>query len=73
MISGEIEESHDPPATGMENDRFERIESYVKDFKPWNMGTIELLKGPAELTLEATDIPGTEAMEFRLMMFERVE
>jgi len=39
-----ITESHDPPLTGMENDRDPRIESYVKDFKPKILVKIEKKK-----------------------------
>ena len=71
-LTGKITEAHDPPLTGMENDRVERIESYVKDFKPLKMGTIHLDKGKGKLTLKATDIPGSQVMDFRLMMFRKL-
>ena len=70
--TGKITEAHDPPLTGMENDRKERIESYVKDFKPLNIGTIHLDKGKGKLSLKALEIPGSQVMDFRLMMFERI-
>ncbi len=69
----EITEAHDPPLMGMENDRVERPESYVKDFKPLNIGLMHLPQGKGTLTLKATDIPGKEAIDFRLMMLKRVE
>ena len=72
-IHKQITEAHDPPATGMEHDRVERGESYVKDFKPLSMGTVKLTKGKGMLELKATEIPGSQAMEFRLMMLRRVE
>ena len=71
-LLGRITEAHDPPLRGGGNDRVQRTESYVKDFKPLKLGTIELRKGRGELTLRATEIPGTQAMDFRLMMFTRV-
>ena len=58
---------------GAEHDRFPRVESYVKDFKPMELGVLELEKGAGELKLRATKIPGDEAMELRLLMFRRVE
>lgn len=70
-LSTTIQQAHDPPLYGMEHDRFERGESYVKDFKPINMGVISLEKGKGRLTLAATDIPGKEVMDFRLLMFNR--
>jgi len=71
-LEGKINEGHDPPLVGMEDDRVPRIESYVKDFKPMKLGTIGLEKGKGELTLRATEIPGAEVMDFRLMMLKRV-
>jgi len=41
-ITGKIDKPHDPPLRGMENDRVERMESYVKDFKPMELGVIKL-------------------------------
>lgn len=67
-----ITEPHDPPLEGMEYDRVERQESYVKDFKPLPAGTIHLEKGNGTLTLKATQIPGKAAIDFRLMMLKRI-
>lgn len=68
-LTGKITEAHDPPLTGMENDRDKRIESYIKDFKPLNIGAIHLDKGKGTLSLKASDIPGSQVMDFRLMVF----
>jgi hypothetical protein len=38
-----------------------------------DLGTIHLEEGKGTLTLKALDIPGQEAMDFRLLMFKRVE
>ncbi len=73
ILEGKITEPHDPALIGMEHDLVERQESYVKDFKPLKMGTIKLKKGKGTLTLQATDIPGSQVMEFRLMMFKRIK
>ncbi len=72
-LTGKINEAHNPLLTGMENDRFPRGESYVKDFKPLNIGEIHLVKGKGVLTLQATDIPGAEVMDFRLIMLKRLK
>jgi len=72
-LRGQVAEPHDPPLRGGENDRVSRGESYVKDFKPMKLGTIRLEKGRAELTLRAMKIPGSQVMDFRLLMFTRVE
>jgi len=72
-LQGKITAAHDPPLRGHENDRVKRMESYVKDFRPMNLGRITLKKGKGDLTLRALDIPGSQVMDFRLMMFTRVE
>jgi len=68
-----VAKAHDPPARGNENDRSPRTESLVKDFKSMKIGTIELTKGRKPLTLRALKIPGSQAMEVRLLFFTRVE
>jgi arylsulfatase A-like enzyme len=68
-----IAEAHDPPEVAKEEDHAPRTESYVKDFKPLVAGTLELAAGDGELRLEALEIPGGEAMEFRLLTLERVD
>lgn len=73
VLEGRVSEAHDPPLTGMEHDREERIESYVKDFRPLSVGSIDLARGRGTLSLKATDIPGSRVMDFRLMMLRRIE
>ncbi len=70
-VAGRITEAHDPPLIGMEHDRVERIESYVKDFRPMVLGTFELTAGSGTLTLQALEIPGEQAMDFRLLTLRR--
>ena len=72
-VSKQIEIANDPPAIGAEEDRSIRSESLVKDFKPVEMGVIELAKGEGKLELRATKIPGDESIEFRLLLLTRVE
>ena len=71
-LTGKITKGHNPPLTGMENDLVERMESYVKDFKPLKVGTIHLEKGEKQLTLKAIVIPGEQVMEMRLLMLSRI-
>ncbi|MCA1759852.1 MAG: arylsulfatase [Bacteroidales bacterium] len=71
-VTGTITEAHNPPLTGMENDRDPRQESYVKDFKPLKIGTIYLEKGKGNLVLKALNIPGSQVMDFRLLMLKRI-
>ena len=68
-----LSKAHDVPVRGQENDRVKRMESYVKDFKPISMGMLKLKQGEGLLTLEALEIPGETALEFRLLMLKRVK
>jgi hypothetical protein len=72
-LTGEIIVPHNPPLTGMENDRFERTESYVKDFKRMTLGEIQLEQGEGTLILRAKKIPGDSVMDFRLLLLTRVD
>ena len=67
-----ITEAHDPPFRGAEQDRVERVESYVKGFKAKTIGTIHLEKGTRTLALKALGKPGKEVMEFRLLLLRRI-
>ncbi len=71
-LSAKITVAHNPPLRGMEEDRFPRIESYVKDFKPMKIGQIYLKKGKGVLKLKASEIPGAQLMDFRLLMLKRI-
>ena len=53
-------------------DRKQRTEGYVKHFEPMKMGQIELPAGKGKLKLQAVKIPGAQALEFRLLMINRV-
>ena len=72
-VSTKITEAHDPPEVGAKEDRVARAESYVKFFKPVVMGEMEIEAGEGELTLTVPEMPGTQGIEFRLLMFERIE
>ena len=71
-LKATISRPHEVPVRGGEHDRVPRRESYVKDFRPLTMGVIELPRGRGELVLAAKEIPGSQAMEFRLLMLRRV-
>ncbi len=67
-VRGKVVEAHDPPLRGAENDRVPRgSESYVKDFKPLRLGELTLKKGRGPLTIRAVEIPGTHAIDLRLV------
>ncbi|OUU28454.1 MAG: hypothetical protein CBC04_01220, partial [Verrucomicrobia bacterium TMED44] len=62
----------DPPLL-IDFDRKQRTEGFVKFFEPIKMGRIKLQKGKGELKLQAVKIPGDQALEFRLLMLNRIE
>ncbi len=72
-VSRRITVANDSPLIGAEEDRSVRSESLVKDFKPVEMGVIELVQGPGQLELRTTEIPGKESIEFRLLLLTRIE
>jgi len=67
-----INEAFDPPLRGMDEDLTPRMESYVKDWKVLDMGTIELSPGTFHMSLKALEMPGRSVMDFRLFLFERI-
>jgi hypothetical protein len=71
-IESTIKVANDAPLRGMEDDRFERVEGYVKDWRPMKLGVIHLRPGRAALTLKATKVPGNQVADMRLLMFRRV-
>ncbi len=71
-LRGVITEAHDPPLVGAEHDRAERTESCVKDFRVLRLGKLKLKAGKGELALRALDVPGSQVMDFRLMVLKRV-
>jgi arylsulfatase A-like enzyme len=72
ILQTKILEAHDPPLLGMDEDLSPRIESYVKDWKIMDLGTMELKKGKANMCLTALDMPGSSVIDFRLFLFERL-
>ena len=67
-LEAKIAQPNDPPLHGAEHDRAPRgRESLVKDFKPLDLGEIELKEGRGELTLRALQVPGKSVMDVRLI------
>jgi hypothetical protein len=65
--------AHDPPLMGKAEDRHDRgSESYVKDFKPLPLGTIELGKSRGLLTLRALDIAGGQVADVRYVALRQL-
>ncbi len=67
-----MDEPHDPPLIGMDQDRVPRIESYVKDFKEVMVGQIKLSKNQDKAVLKALNIVGPSTIEINRISFLRV-
>jgi len=72
-ITAKIIEAFDSHLIGKEHDRVLRMESYVKEFKPLNLGIITLPKGKGTLTLKALEMPNKAVADFRLLQFKKVD
>ncbi len=64
-LTAVLNRPNDPPLVGQAEDRVLRDESYTKDFRPFDLGLIELAAGRGELTLRALKIPGRQVMELQ--------
>ena len=67
-----ITEAHDPPFIGVEFDRFKREESFEKEFKALNIGSLKLEKGLHPLSLTASQIKEEQFIDVRLLVLERI-
>lgn len=67
-LHAKVTEPHDPPLVGAEFDRCDRgSESFVKDWRPLDLGTFRLEKGRDQLTLKALNVPGKQVMDVRVI------
>ena len=68
-LQAKVDQPYDPPLVGAEHDRVPRRgESYVKDFRPLHLGTVHLEGGRGQLVLRASEIPGNQVMEMRMLV-----
>jgi hypothetical protein len=70
-LEGKISEAHDPPLVGAAADRAPRTESYVKDFRPLEMGAIRLAAGRGKLLLRALAVAGKQVADVRYIALTR--
>lgn len=71
-LSATIDQAHDVPPLGGEQDRVERQEGYVKEWRPMKLGVIRLPSGRGTLTLRAINTEAEEVADMRLLLFRRV-
>ena len=72
-LSAKIETPVESPLVGAEEDRVPRQEGYVRHWQPMTLGTIELSPGRKTLRLKASEIPGGQVAEMRLLMFRKLK
>ncbi|MGB7348126.1 MAG: sulfatase-like hydrolase/transferase, partial [Pirellulaceae bacterium] len=71
-LTATITQPNDSPLIGADDDRVKRSEGYVRDWQPMKLGTIQLRPGRDTLQLRATDVPGEQVCEMRLLMFRKL-
>ena len=67
-----IDVVHDVPLIGAAEDRFERVEGYVRQWRPMKLGRLHLVPGAGTLRMRATEVAGQEVGEMRLLMFRKL-
>ncbi len=71
-LAASIDTANDSPLIGAGEDRFERVEGYVRSWQPMTLGTMHLSPGKSTLTMKATKINGAEVVDMRLLMFRKL-
>lgn len=67
-----IREAHDPPEYGMEADRVQRIESYVKDFKSLSVGSMYLKPDKNPLFLTTSGVEGPKGVDVAMVELRKI-
>ena len=70
---GTVTEAHNPPLVGEAENKVYMQESFMKDFKPMTLGKLTLAEKQGLLTLRATKIPGSEAVDVRYVVLTRID
>ncbi len=72
QMSYQITETHDPPLVGANEDRVQRIESYIKEFKKVTIGKLKLEKGRQQLVLKASQVKNESVMDINRISVQRL-
>ncbi|MFM8587965.1 MAG: sulfatase-like hydrolase/transferase, partial [Bacteroidota bacterium] len=71
-ISKKIYAANNVPVMGMEHDKVERDESYVKDFKPMKLGNVALKKGKGIMELSSKNLLSPDDLECNMITLRRI-
>ncbi len=72
-ISKNISVANNVPVMGMEHDKVERDESYVKDFKPMKLGNVALKKGKGIMELSSKNLLAPDDLECNMITLRRIQ
>jgi arylsulfatase A-like enzyme len=72
-VTGRVWPAWDPPLKTNEDRVPRRAESYMKEFRPLQLGRLRLEKGRGELRLRALSVPGRQVMDFRMLTLTLVK
>ena len=72
MVKQTVTEAYDTQLVGAAENRVTRRESLMKDFKAMTLGTFSMPKKRGTLSLRATNIPGSEAIDLRYVTLTRM-
>jgi arylsulfatase A len=71
-VEGVVEQAHDPEPI-VSPDRAPRVSVYEKIWAPLTLGTLELDKGRARLTVKALSKPGRQVFDLKAVRLRRVD
>jgi len=72
-VETQVTEAFDPPLWDKSKERVEESHYFVKDFKPLDLGTIELKKGRGTLTLTLTELVGPQGIDVYSIILDQVK
>jgi hypothetical protein len=68
-----VTQAYETPLVGKAEKKVDNRESLMKDFKALTLGTFRMPKKRGTLTLRATNIPGSEAIDLRYVTLKRID
>jgi hypothetical protein len=72
-VKRKVTQAYDTPLVGEAEKKVDNRESLMKEFKAMTLGTISMAKKRGVLTLRATNIPGSQAVDLRYVTLKRIK
>ena len=73
IVEAAVAEAFDPPLWDKSKERVAKSHYFVKAFKPFKLGVLNLTAGRKKLTLSAPKIPGERASDVYSVVLEKGE